>query len=45
MKIALIAAVAALVIIGVTLVVLASVDIPAPSAQIEKTIPTDKLIH
>ena len=45
MKVTLIAAVAVLVIIGVVLVVLATVDIPAPSAQIEKTIPTDKLIH
>jgi hypothetical protein len=32
-------------LIAVTLIVLASVDIPAPSHQIEKTIPADRLIH
>ena len=45
MKVALIAAGAVLAIIAVIVVVLASVDIPAPSAEIEKTIPADKLIH
>lgn len=45
MKIALIAVGAVLAIIVVLLVVLASVDMPAPSAQIEKPIPADKLIH
>ena len=45
MKVALIAAGAALVIIAVVIVVLGSVDMPAPSAQIEKTIPADKLLR
>lgn len=45
MKVALIAVGAALVIIAAIIVVLGSVDMPAPSSQIEKSIPADKLIH
>jgi hypothetical protein len=39
----LVAAVVALLVVG--LIVLASVDIPAPSGQIEKPIPADHLLH
>jgi len=45
MKIVLIAAGAAVVIVIAAFVVLASVDIPAPSGQVEKTIPTDTLFR
>jgi hypothetical protein len=45
MKIAIIIAAVVVALIAVILIVLASVDIPAPSHQIEKTIPADRLIH
>jgi hypothetical protein len=45
MKFILIAAGALVAIAVVALIVLASVDIPAPSGQIEKVIPADRLPH
>jgi len=45
MKVALIIAGAALAILVVALLVLGSVDLPAPSGQIEKTIPSEKLLR
>jgi hypothetical protein len=45
MKIVLIAAAAVVALLAVGLIVLGSVDIPAPSAQIEKPIPADRLPH
>jgi hypothetical protein len=32
-------------VLAIILGVLASIDIPAPSRQIEKTIPADRMIH
>ncbi len=43
MKIVLVAAGAIVAILIVALIVLASIDIPAPSGQIEKTIPASRL--
>jgi hypothetical protein len=45
MKIVVIVAAVLVALVAIALVVLASVDIPAPSKQIEKTIPSDHLIH
>jgi hypothetical protein len=45
MKIVLIVVAALIALIAVALVVLGSVDIPAPSGQVEKTIPADRLPH
>jgi hypothetical protein len=45
MKIVLITAAAIVALVVVVLIVLGSVDIPAPSGQIEKPIPADRLIH
>jgi hypothetical protein len=45
MKTMIIVAAAVVAVIVVVLTVLASIDIPAPSRQIEKTIPADRLIH
>jgi len=43
MRITLIVVAALVVIVGIGLAVLASVDIPAPSGEVEKTIPADRL--
>jgi hypothetical protein len=43
MKIVLIVIAAILALLAIALVVLGSVDIPAPSGQIQKTIPADRL--
>lgn len=45
MKIVLIVVVALVALLVVGLIVLGSVDIPAPSAQIEKPVPADRLPH
>ena len=45
MKIVLIVVAAVLLIVGIGLAILASVDIPAPSGQVEKAIPADRLPH
>ncbi|HTJ65722.1 MAG TPA: hypothetical protein VL899_18120 [Alphaproteobacteria bacterium] len=45
MRIMLIVVAALLVIIGIGLAILASVDIPAPSGEVEKAIPADRLPH
>jgi hypothetical protein len=45
MKFILIVAAAIVAIVVITLVVLGSIDIPAPSGQIEKPIPADRLPH
>jgi uncharacterized protein YxeA len=45
MKFVVIIVVAVLLIVGIGLAILASVDIPAPSGQVEKTIPADRLPH
>ena len=45
MKIVLIVVAAILALLVVGLIVLGSVDIPAPSGQIEKPIPADRLPH
>jgi hypothetical protein len=45
MKVALIIAGIVLAILVVGLVILGSVDIPAPSGQVEKVIPPEKLPH
>ena len=45
MKIVLIVVAALAVLVAVALVILGSVDIPAPSGQVEKTIPADRLPH
>ncbi len=45
MKIVIIVIAVIVALVVVLLAVLASVDIPAPSRTIEKTIPTDRLIH
>jgi hypothetical protein len=45
MKIAIIVAVALGAVLAVGLAILATVDIPAPSSQVEKTIPADRLPH
>jgi hypothetical protein len=43
MRIILIVVAALLVIVGIGLAILASVDIPAPSGEVEKSIPADRL--
>jgi hypothetical protein len=45
MRIMLIVVAALLVIVGIGLAILASVDIPAPSGEVEKAIPADRLPH
>jgi hypothetical protein len=45
MRIILIVVAALLVIVGIGLAILASVDIPAPSGEVEKAIPADRLPH
>jgi hypothetical protein len=45
MKILLIVLAAVVAVIALALIVLGSVDIPAPSGQVEKPIATDKLPH
>ncbi len=45
MKIVLIVVGAFVALAAVALVILGSVDIPAPSGQVEKTIPADRLPH
>ena len=45
MKIVLIVAGAVVALIAIALIILGSVDIPAPSGQVEKTIPADRLPH
>jgi hypothetical protein len=45
MKILLIVFAAIVALVTVALIILGSVDIPAPSGQIEKTIPADRLPH
>ena len=45
MKFALIAAIVLIVAIAVGLAVLGSIDMPAPSGQVQKTIPADRLPH
>ena len=45
MKIVLIVVGAVVALLVVGLIVLGSVDIPAPSGQIEKPIPADRLLH
>jgi len=45
MKPVVIIAAAVLALIAISLIVLGGVDIPAPSGQIEKTIPADRLPH
>jgi hypothetical protein len=45
MKIVVIMVAAVLLIVGIGLAILAGVDIPAPSGQVEKTIPADRLPH
>jgi hypothetical protein len=45
MKIILIIVAAIVAIVVLALVVLGSIDIPAPSGQIQKTIPADRLPH
>lgn len=45
MKFILLALALIVVLLAVGLVVLGSFDIPAPSGQIEKTIPADRLPH
>jgi len=45
MRILLIVVAAVVVVIAVALVVLGSVDIPAPSGQVEKPLAADKLLH
>ena len=45
MKITLIVLAAVLAVVTVVLVILGSVDIPAPSGEIQKPLPADKLLH
>jgi hypothetical protein len=45
MKIVLIVAAAIVALVAIALIILGSVDIPAPSGQVEKTIPADRLPH
>ena len=45
MKTVLIVVGAIVVLVAVALIVLGSIDIPAPSGQVEKTIPADHLLH
>jgi hypothetical protein len=45
MKLALILGGAVLLILVLALVVLGTVDLPAPAGQVEKVIPADKLPH
>jgi hypothetical protein len=45
MKIVLIVAAAIVALLVIVLVVLGSIDIPAPSGEVEKTIPADRLPH
>ena len=45
MKIVLIVVGAFVALLVVALIILGSVDIPAPSGQVEKTIPADRLPH
>jgi hypothetical protein len=45
MKVALIVAGMVLALLVIGIVVLGAIDIPAPSGQVEKTIPADKLPH
>jgi hypothetical protein len=45
MKILLIVAAAIVALVAIALIILGSVDIPAPSGQVEKTIPADRLPH
>jgi hypothetical protein len=45
MKIVVIVVAAIVALIVVALIVLGSIDIPAPSGEIERTIPADRLPH
>jgi hypothetical protein len=45
MKYIIIIAAVVLVVVGVGLAILAGTDIPAPSGQVEKAIPADRLPH
>jgi hypothetical protein len=45
MKIVLIVVGAIVALIVVALIILGSIDIPAPSGQVEKVIPADRLPH
>jgi hypothetical protein len=45
MKIVLIVVGVIVALVAIALVILGSVDIPAPSGQVEKTIPADRLPH
>jgi hypothetical protein len=45
MKFIVIIVAALVLIVGIGLAILASVDIPAPSGQVEKAIPADRLPH
>jgi hypothetical protein len=45
MKFVLIVVAALIALAAIALVILGSVDIPAPSGQVEKTIPADRLPH
>ena len=45
MKIVLIGVAAIVALVAIALIILGSVDIPAPSGQVEKTIPAERLPH
>jgi len=45
MKIVLIVAAALVVLAAIALIVLGSVDIPAPSGEVQKAIPAERLPH
>jgi len=45
MKIILVVAAVLVALVAIALIVLGSIDIPAPSGQVQKAIPADRLPH